>query len=143
MAVGQLPVLNNLKPLPHEHFSAHRKLEARLKGKIKGEVRFDIGSRALYAADASNYRQLPVGVIIPRDAEDVEIAIAACRATGAAVLPRGGGTSLAGQCTNVAVVFDYSKYFNQLRSIDPEAKLATVEPGIVLDRLREAAEKHK
>src|SRR6202034_150512 len=82
------------------------------------------------------------GVITPRDAADVEAAMAACRATGAAVLARGGGTSLAGQCTNVAVVFDYSKYMNWLEEIDPEAKLAVVQPGVVLDRLREAAEEH-
>ena len=79
---------------------------------------------------------------MPRDAADVEAALAACRALGAAVLPRGGGTSLAGQCTNVAVVFDYSKYMNRLSALDPDGKLATVEPGIVLDRLREAAEQH-
>ena len=109
---------------------------------LRGEVRFDLGSRALYAADASNYRQLPVGVVFPRDAADVEAALAACRATGAAVLPRGAGTSLAGQCVNVAVVFDYSRYMNALASIDPAAKLARVEPGIVLDRLRDAAEVH-
>ncbi len=72
----------------------------------------------------------------------MEAALAACRATGAAVLPRGAGTSLAGQCANVAVVFDFSRYMNGLTSIDPAAKLATVEPGIVLDRLREAAERH-
>ncbi len=99
-----------------------------------------MASRALYAADASNYRQLPVGVIYPRDAADVEAALAACWATGAAVLPRGAGTSLAGQCVNVAVVFDYSRYMNALISIAPEAKLAQVEPGIVLDRLRDATE---
>ena len=96
----------------------------------------------MYAADSSNYRQLPIGVVLPRDAADVEAALAACRATGAAVLARGAGTSLAGQCANVAVVFDFSKYMNRLGAIDPEARLATVEPGIVLDRLREAAEKH-
>ena len=74
---------------------------------FRSDVRFDLGSRALYAADSSNYRQLPIGVVFPRDAADVEAALAACRATGAAVLPRGAGTSLAGQCANVAVVFDY------------------------------------
>ncbi len=114
----------------------------RLKAKLRGDVLFDAGSRALYATDASNYRQLPIGVILPRDAEDVEAALAECRALGAAVLPRGGGTSLAGQCANVAVVFDFSRYMNGLTSIDPEAKLAVVEPGIVLDRLRDAAEIH-
>ena len=67
-------------------------------------------------ADSSNYRQLPIGVIFPRDAADVEAALAACRATGAAVLPRGAGTSLAGQCVNVAVVFDYSRHMNSLTS---------------------------
>jgi FAD/FMN-containing dehydrogenase/Fe-S oxidoreductase len=134
--------LTNQPPLDHERFAAHRELEALLKASLRGDVRFDLGSRALYAADSSNYRQLPVGVILPHDAADVEAALAACRATGAAVLPRGAGTSLAGQCANVAVVFDYSRYMNALNSIDPAAKLARVEPGIVLDRLREAAEVH-
>ena len=109
---------------------------------MRGDVRFDLGSRALYAADSSNYRQLPVGVVLPKDAADVEAALAACRATGAAVLPRGAGTSLAGQCANVAVVFDFSRYMNKLDSIDAAGRLARVEPGIVLDRLREAAELH-
>jgi FAD/FMN-containing dehydrogenase/Fe-S oxidoreductase len=135
-------VLHNLPPLVHERFSAHRELESLLKKTLRGEVRFDLGSRALYAADSSNYRQLPIGVIFPRDAADVEAALAACRATGAAVLPRGAGTSLAGQCVNVAVVFDYSRHMNALDSIDPAAKLARVQPGIVLDRLRDAAELH-
>ncbi len=133
-------ILKNQPQLEHERFAAHQELEARLKATLRGDVRFDMGSRALYAADASNYRQLPVGVVMPRDAADVEAALAACRATGAAVLPRGAGTSLAGQCANVAVVFDYSRYMNHLDSVDPEAKLARVEPGIVLDRVREAAE---
>lgn len=143
MTPSSFSILPNAAPLDHEHFSAHRELEARLKKELRGEVLFDMGSRALYAADASNYRQLPVGVVYPYDAADVEAAIAACRATGAAVLPRGAGTSLAGQCVNVAVVFDYSRHMNRLAGIDPAAKLARVEPGIVLDRLRDAAEKHQ
>jgi FAD/FMN-containing dehydrogenase/Fe-S oxidoreductase len=134
--------LMNQPPLHHESFDAHRELESLLKASLRGDVRFDLGSRALYAADSSNYRQLPVGVVMPRDAGDVEAALAACRKTGAAVLPRGAGTSLAGQCANVAVVFDYSRYMNHLQSIDPYGKLAIVQPGIVLDRLREAAEMH-
>jgi FAD/FMN-containing dehydrogenase/Fe-S oxidoreductase len=133
-------ILQNQPPLDHEGFSAHRELEAMLKKNLRGEVRFDLGSRALYAADSSNYRQLPVGVVFPRDAADVEEALAACWTTGAAVLPRGAGTSLAGQCANVAVVFDYSRFMNRLMLIDPGARLANVEPGIVLDRLRDAAE---
>ncbi|MGH9599254.1 MAG: FAD-binding oxidoreductase, partial [Terracidiphilus sp.] len=140
MSTSSFSILGNLPPLEHERFDAHRELEARLKATLRGEVCFDLGSRALYAADASNYRQLPIGVVLPRDASDVEAALAACRAVGAAVVPRGGGTSLAGQCANVGVVFDYSRYMKALESIDPEAKLAQVEPGIVLDRLREAAE---
>ena len=140
--MNEFSILSNFTPLEHEHFAAHRELEARLKAALRGDVLFDRGSRALYAADASNYRQLPIGVVYPRDAADVEAALAACRATGAAVLPRGAGTSLSGQCANVAVVFDYSRYMNQLASIDPAAKLATVQPGIVLDRLRESAELH-
>jgi FAD/FMN-containing dehydrogenase/Fe-S oxidoreductase len=140
-------ILSNPAPLDHERFSAHRELESLLKRSLRGPatsdlVRFDLGSRALYAADASNYRQLPIGVVFPRDAADVEAALAACRATGAAVLPRGAGTSLAGQCVNVAVVFDYSRYMNALDGIDPEARTARVQPGIVLDRLRDAAEVH-
>jgi len=133
----------NQPPLDHEKFSAHRELEARLKAKLRGDVQFDAGSRALYGTDASNYRQLPVGVILPRNAADVEMALAECRALGAAVLPRGGGTSLAGQCTNVAVVFDFSRYMTGLMSIDAAAKVAVVQPGIVLDTLRNAAEKYK
>ncbi|MGA8740877.1 MAG: FAD-binding and (Fe-S)-binding domain-containing protein [Terracidiphilus sp.] len=132
----------NQPRLDHESFSAHRELEARLKACLRGDVLFDAGSRALYATDASNYRQLPIGVILPRDQADVEAALEACRAVGAAVLPRGGGTSLSGQCANVAVVFDFSRYMNGLASIDPESKIAVVQPGIVLDRLRDAAERH-
>ena len=97
MDLKTLSALRNQPPLDHESFAAHRELEARLRAVLRGEVRFDLGSRALYAADSSNYRQLPVGVILPRDPADVEAALEACRAVGAAVLPRGAGTSLAGQ----------------------------------------------
>ena len=147
MSTSSFSILSNPAPLDHERFSAHRELESLLIKSLHAPassdiVRFDLGSRALYAADASNYRQLPIGVIFPRDASDVEAALAACRATGAAVLPRGAGTSLAGQCVNVAVVFDYSRYMNALDAIDIEAKTARVQPGIVLDRLRDAAELH-
>ena len=147
MSSSSFPILSNSAPLEHEKFSAHRELEALLKKSLRGPVssdlvRFDRGSRALYAADSSNYRQLPIGVVYPRDAGDVEAALAACRATGAAVLPRGAGTSLAGQCVNVAVVFDFSRFMNSLQELDPAKRLARVEPGIVLDRLRDAAELH-
>jgi len=107
---------------------------------VRGEVRFDAGSRALYATDGSNYRQLPIGVIVPRDRGDVERAVAVCRAHGAPIFGRGGGTSLAGQCCNVAVVFDFSKYVNRVIEIDPERRLARVQPGTILDTLRHHAE---
>jgi FAD/FMN-containing dehydrogenase/Fe-S oxidoreductase len=127
--------------LPHEDFAAHAALEARLRATVRGEVRFDPASRALYAADASNYRQLPIGVVLPLDADDTIATIAACREFGAAVLSRGGGTSIPGNCCNVAVVLDFSKYMRRIVSIDYEAQRARVEPGVVLDTLRAEAER--
>src|SRR5579864_237686 len=111
-----------------------------LRGTIRGEVRFDKGSRALYATDGSNYRQVPIGVVLPRDVEDVIATVAACRGSGVPVLARGGGTSLAGQCCNIAVVLDMSKYMNSVLAIDPDNKLARVQPGTILDHLRTEAE---
>ena len=117
-------------------------LEAALKKAVRGEVRFDAGSRALYASDSSNYRQVPIGVVVPRDREDVLETLALCRRFGAPILGRGAGTSLAGQCCNVAVVLDTSKYFNRVLEVDPASKTARVEPGAILDDLRDAAEEH-
>jgi FAD/FMN-containing dehydrogenase/Fe-S oxidoreductase len=117
-------------------------LASELKRAIKGEVRFDDGSRALYATDASNYRQVPIGVVLPRDADDVIAAVALARKHGAPILARGGGTSLAGQCCNVAVVMDFSKYMHNIRELNVGEKFAIIEPGIILDDLRNAAEKH-
>jgi len=117
-------------------------LVAELRAKICGEVRFDTGSRALYATDASNYRQIPIGVVIPKDVEDVLQTLAVCRRQEVPVLARGGGTSLAGQCCNVAVVIDMSKHLNRVIDIDPVKNLASVEPGVILDTLRYAAEAH-
>ncbi|HWO94314.1 MAG TPA: FAD-binding oxidoreductase, partial [Dehalococcoidia bacterium] len=122
--------------------SDYEGLRRDLETQIRGEVRFDDGSRALYATDASNYRQVPIGVVIPRDTDDVIAAVDLCRKHGAPVLSRGGGTSLAGQCCNVAVVLDMSKYVNRIIEIDSEARTASVEPGLVLDELRSAAEQH-
>jgi FAD/FMN-containing dehydrogenase/Fe-S oxidoreductase len=136
----ELPILNNAHE--HEKFAAARELESRLRATLRGEVRFSAADRALYATDASNYRQTPIGVVLPFDAADAEATIAACRDLGAAILPRGAGTSLAGQCCNVAVVVDFSKYMRRLLSLDPDRRTAVVEPGIVLDRVREAAERH-
>ena len=113
-----------------------------LSSQVRGDVRFDDGSRALYATDGSNYRQVPIGVVLPRDADDVLAAISVCREFGAPLLCRGGGTSLAGQCCNVAVVLDFSKYMAAILEIDPARRIARVQPGVVLDSLRNAAEKH-
>ena len=117
-----------------------KSLEAALKKAIDGDVRFDDGSRALYATDASNYRQVPLGVVLPKSEEDITRTIAICNRYAAPVLSRGGGTSLAGQCCNVAVVMDMSRYYNKLLSIDAKRKLVSVQPGIVLDDMRKATE---
>lgn len=109
---------------------------------VRGDVRFDNGSRALYATDGSNYRQIPIGVVLPRNVDDVIATISLAREYGAPILCRGGGTSLAGQCCNVAVVLDFSKYMAEIIDIDPARRVARVQPGVVLDRLRNAAEKH-
>ena len=117
-------------------------LELALRARIAGEVRFDTSSRALYATDGSSYRQVPIGVVIPRSYDDVIATLAACREHGAPVLSRGGGTSLAGQCCNTAVVMDFSKYLANILEIDPARRIARVQPGVILDHLRNAAEKH-
>ncbi len=116
-------------------------LEKELLATIEGEVRFDKGSRALYATDGSNYRQVPIGVILPKNENDILQTLALCRKYNAPVLSRGGGTSLAGQCCNVAVLMDMSKYYNRILDIDEEQKLVTVEPGIVLDTMRHTTER--
>ncbi|MDQ2979934.1 MAG: FAD-binding oxidoreductase, partial [Acidobacteriota bacterium] len=120
---------------------AHALAEA-LKRSVAGEVRFDTGSRALYSTDASNYRHVPIGVVVPRDRDDVLAALEVCRQHGAPVLARGAGTSLAGQCCNVAVVLDCSKHFRRTLEIDPTRRIARVEPGVILDDLRRETEKH-
>ena len=109
---------------------------------VRGEVRFDSGSRALYATDGSNYRQVPVGVVVPRDEADVEATISFARQFNAPILCRGGGTSLAGQCCNTAVVLDFTKYMAEILEIDPVRRIARVQPGVILDHLRNAAEKY-
>jgi FAD/FMN-containing dehydrogenase/Fe-S oxidoreductase len=117
-------------------------LAAALAQQVEGEVRFDPGSRGAYSTDASNYRQVPIGVVVPRSVDDVVATVATCRRFGAPVLSRGGGTSLAGQCCNVAVVMDFSKYLHRVLEIDPDRRLARVQPGIVLDDLRRATAPH-
>ncbi len=143
------PVRSPFAILPSSHASTHRQpagtpeLLALLQATVRGEVRFDAGARALYATDASNYRQVPIGLVIPRDQQDVRATLAACRRYGVPVLARGGGTSLAGQTCNVAVVLDFSKNVAAIHPVDADQRRMRVEPGAVLDRVRDAAELHQ
>ncbi len=121
---------------------AFQRLGVELGAALEGEVRFDNAARAAYASDASNYRQVPLGVVLPRSLDDVVAAMRLCREHGAAVLPRGAGTAMCGQSVNAAVVIDCSKYLDRVLSIDAAAGIARVEPGAVCDALREAAEAH-
>ena len=111
--------------------------------KVSGEVRFDDGSRALYAQDASNYHHVPLGVVIPKSTDDVIATVAACRNSVRRYVSRGGGTGLAGQTTNVAVVIDFSKYVNRIVELDVRRKLARVQPGLICDEMVHAARPHK
>jgi FAD/FMN-containing dehydrogenase/Fe-S oxidoreductase len=112
-------------------------LEQRLRETVDGEVRFDPGSRAAYSTDASNYRQVPIGVVIPRTPDAAAAAIAVCHEHDVPVLSRGGATSLAGQCCNTAVVLDWSKHCTDIESLDAEAGTLVVQPGIALDPLND------
>jgi FAD/FMN-containing dehydrogenase/Fe-S oxidoreductase len=115
------------------------KLSQELKRQVGGTVSFEAGDRALYAMDGSNYRQVPIGVVVPRTIEDVVAAIAVCRNFGVPVFSRGGGTSLCGQCCNAAVVMDWSRHLNRILEINVEKRFARVQPGVVCDQLRDAA----
>ncbi|MDQ6850063.1 MAG: FAD-binding oxidoreductase, partial [Actinomycetota bacterium] len=117
-------------------------LQRSLSERVDGEVRFDAGTRGAYSTDASNYREIPIGVVIPRSVDAAAEATAVCREHHAPVVSRGGGTSLAGQCTNVAVMIDWAKYCSRLLSVDVDARTCTVEPGIVLDVLNKQLEQH-
>lgn len=129
---------NNMSSLPQQ-WSA---LENDLKRALGSSVRFDTSNRAAYASDASNYRQVPIGVVVPRSVQDFIKGVEICRRHDAPVLLRGGGTSMCGQTVNVAVVFDISMHCNAILALDTEAGTAIVEPGVVCDTLRDAAEKH-
>jgi FAD/FMN-containing dehydrogenase/Fe-S oxidoreductase len=137
---------NGLAPSSHavriDSFPEADSLARELRTTIKGEVQFNHGSRAAYSMDASNYRQIPIGIVVPLDEADVITTVSICRKFGAPILSRGGGTSLAGQGCNVAVVLDFSKYLNRILELDPEQRFARVQPGLVLDTLRDAAEKY-
>src|SRR5256714_5500544 len=121
-----------------------RGIASDLRAAIEGEVRFDTGSRALSATDASNYRMPPFGVVLPRHVDELVEIHRVCRAHGAPIVVRGGGTSLAGQGCNTAVLIDFSKYLHRILEIDPDRRLARVQPGCVLHPPRgEASGEHR
>src|SRR3954471_22678024 len=119
-----------------------RSLERELRSVVRGEVRFGDGDRGMYASDAGNYRMVPIGVVLPQDANDVMHVLAVCRRHGAPIVARGGGTGIPGQTVNVAVLLDFSRYMNRVVEMNPEQRYARVQPGIVLDELRKAAGRH-
>ncbi|MFD8046972.1 FAD-binding and (Fe-S)-binding domain-containing protein [Streptomyces chartreusis] len=117
-------------------------LEAELRKAVRGEVGFDVTSRALTTMDASNYRRVPLGVVAPHDADDVAAVLEVCRDHMVPVVARGGGTSIAGQATGTGIVLDFTRHMKGLVSLDPDTRTAVVQPGLVLDRLQEAAAPH-
>lgn len=143
-----MPTATPFTILPSSHarsgdvFPGASNLAAELAATIRGEVRFDAGSRALYSTDASNYRHIPIGLVIPRDEQDVIAAVDLCRKYNAPILTRGAGTSLAGQACNAAVILDFSKYMNSIGEVDLATNTMRVQPGAILDRVREKAELH-
>jgi len=117
-------------------------LERELRHRIRGEVRFSGGDRGMYASDAGNYRMVPVGVVLPRDADDVLQTVEVCRRFRTPIVARGGGTGIPGQTVNAAVVLDFSRYMNTIVELNPAGRFARVQPGLVLDDLRDAASAH-
>ena len=118
-------------------------LESALGAALAGEIRFDAYTRHLYSTDASMYAIEPLGVAFPRDADDIAAAVEIAGQFDVPILPRGAGTSLAGQTVGRAVVLDMSRYMHRLVALDPEAKTARVQPGLVQDDLNKAAGKHR
>ncbi len=130
------PTLTTIAPSLATEFTA------RLRAATGAEVRFDDASRALYASDLSHYRQVPLGVVIPKTIDDVVATVALCREYGMPIFGRGAGTSLSGQTCNVGVVLDFSKYLHHVLELNADERYAWVEPGLINDHLRAAAEKH-
>ncbi len=117
-------------------------LVAALRSRVDVEVRFRDSDRALYATDSSNDREVPIGVVVPHDADALEEAVRVCAAFGAPITHRGGGTALAGQATKRTAIIDNSKHCNRFLSIDSGRRLAVVEPGITLDELQKRCRPH-
>jgi len=118
------------------------KLRSQLEAQTTADIRFDAATRAVYASEASNYRQLPIGVVVPRSIKDVITAMRLCQEANLPLLPRGAGTSMCGQSVNAAVIIDTSKYLNRIIDIDAQKRIARVEPGVICDQLKTAAAKH-
>ena len=118
------------------------RLQRRLAQTVRGEVRFDAGSRALYATDASNFRQPPIGVVIPKTLDDIVATHAACREFGAPITSRGGGTSLSGETVNFAVIIDHSKYLDHILEINPDAGWVHTQNGVINEILNEHTGKY-
>ncbi len=127
-------------------FNAHNEVSAQLANRLArqsaGEVNFSVADRGRYATDASIYQEFPIGVFVPQTMDDVASALAICRELKVPIVPRGGGTSQCGQTVGAGLVIDFSKHLRNVASIDPQARLATVEPGIVLDHLNAQLKPH-
>jgi len=140
--MSSLPLSSDAPDSGRPDLNTLLQLRQRLQVHTTAELRFDAASRALYASEASNYRQPPLGVVIPRSLEDMEAAVRACGELGIALLPRGAGTSMCGQSVNAAVCIDHSKYLRAIEHIDPQRRVALVQPGVVCDQLKKAAAGH-
>ena len=133
MADVSLAVRNDDSALPEGQ--TPERIARELAALIEGEVRFSFHDRMLYATDASIYQVVPIGVVVPRHVEDVEAVVKYCQREKLPILPRGGGTALAGQTVNTAIVIDFSAHCRSILEIDPEKKFAWVQPGLVLDHV--------
>ena len=147
MSASKLPILNDIiesRPKNWRHPDVDvSALETDLRKHVEGEVRFDAGSKGMYSLDGSNYQQTPIGVVIPRSIEDAVATIEVARKHGAPILSRTGGTSLAGQTCNYAVVLDWTKYVNHILETNVKEKWAWCEPGVIRDQLADAVCQHK
>src|SRR4051812_39789893 len=139
MAVISLATPTARRSAPTTDYAA---LERALKSVVRGDVRFDAGARAAYSTDASNYRQVPIAVVCPVDVDDAVAAVRVCHEHDVPVLNRGGGTSLGGECCNVAVVLDWTKHVHGVESVDRAAKKAVILPGTPLDDANQALAEH-
>ncbi len=137
-----MATLTTPQPFPILGNTLAEQLAARLRETTTAEVRFTPGERALYASDLSHYRQVPIGVVVPRTLDDVIATVAACRALNVPLFSRGAGTSLSGQTTNAGVVIDFSKHLNAIEELNQKKRYAWVQPGLINDSLRSAAERH-